>query len=655
MKKILAIISFLILFCITGTIESNASSNNLYLDNLYFETNVNSNGNMEVTEIWDIDIEETNTLYKTFKMDSSKFSSITDVKVTDITDDNNYEFSKIYNEMYHVTKNCYYGLINSNGEFEIAWGIGMDDSSGHRKYKIQYTVEDAVLKCNDCAELYWQFIGEDFQIDAKNIEGTIMLPDTENSDDIKIWGHTEDLNGEIYLKSGNQIQFNVNNFKSGRYVEVRIAMPKNMVNLATRENDQKSLQTIINEETIWANEANARRDAINQARKNICILVAIIYIILDIIMIYRIIKNKQKLGTMHKIKPTQEIEYYREIPNEDSTPAEALYLLKGYTAAFSSEEFGRIFSGTLLQLSLKKLIEFETEAGNDKIINIKLIDKEKTQELEKTSEILIYEFLKEALFQKEMITSKELLKYIKKNPTKITKLKEKIDSSTEQILIQNGRIDSEQKKQKENYVLGCVGYVCVIFMIFISSMFLLLEEYITINSLLTVIQVLSSIITITAIVFNIKIQCKLNIYTQKGVDEHEQWKGLMKYMKEFSLLKEREVPELVLWEKFLVYATAFGIADKVLKQLKIVYPNIEQMDNFATFTYMNMMMHTDFNSSIVNSISSSISSAYSSASGGGGGFSGGGGGGRWTAAEVVVDKPLSIMLIILSKIREELI
>lgn len=655
MKKILAIISFLILFCITGTIESNASSNNLYLDNLYFETNVNSNGNMEVTEIWDIDIEETNTLYKTFKMDSSKFSSITDVKVTDITDDNNYEFSKIYNEMYHVTKNCYYGLINSNGEFEIAWGIGMDDSSGHRKYKIQYTVEDAVLKCNDCAELYWQFIGEDFQIDAKNIEGTIMLPDTENSDDIKIWGHTEDLNGEIYLKSGNQIQFNVNNFKSGRYVEVRIAMPKNMVNLATRENDQKSLQTIINEETIWANEANARRDAINQARKNICILVAIIYIILDIIMIYRIIKNKQKLGTMHKIKPTQEIEYYREIPNEDSTPAEALYLLKGYTAAFSSEEFGRIFSGTLLQLSLKKLIEFETEAGNDKIINIKLIDKEKTQELEKTSEILIYEFLKEALFQKEMITSKELLKYIKKNPTKITKLKEKIDSSTEQILIQNGRIDSEQKKQKENYVLGCVGYVCVIFMIFMSSMFLLLEEYITINSLLTVIQVLSSIITITAIVFNIKIQCKLNIYTQKGVDEHEQWKGLMKYMKEFSLLKEREVPELVLWEKFLVYATAFGIADKVLKQLKIVYPNIEQMDNFATFTYMNMMMHTDFNSSIVNSISSSISSAYSSASGGGGGFSGGGGGGRWTAAEVVVDKPLSIMLIILSKIREELI
>ncbi len=39
-------------------------------------------------------------------------------------------------------------------------------------------------------------------------------------------------------------------------------------------------------------------------------------------------------------------------------------------------------------------------------------------------------------------------------------------------------------------------------------------------------------------------------------------------MEEFSLLKEKEIPHLVLWEKFLVYATAFGIADKVIKQLK---------------------------------------------------------------------------------------
>ena len=92
-----------------------------------------------------------------------------------------------------------------------------------------------------------------------------------------------------------------------------------------------------------------------------------------------------------------------------------------------------------------------------------------------------------------------------------------------------------------------------------------------------------------------------------------------------------------IWEEFLVYATAFGIADKVLKQLKIVYPDIDNNINISTYPYMYLMIHTDFSNSFSNAISSSMSSAYSSTSGGGGGFSsggrrwpvaGGGGGGR---------------------------
>ena len=122
------------------------------------------------------------------------------------------------------------------------------------------------------------------------------------------------------------------------------------------------------------------------------------------------------------------------------------------------------------------------------------------------------------------------------------------------------------------------------------------------------------------------------------------WKGLKHYMEDFSMLDKREVPEITLWEKYLVYATAFGIADKVLKQLKTVYPNLENMTSSNTYTYMNLMINTNFTSSFSNSISSAMSSAYTSAtassgSGGGGGFSGGGGGGRRTVAVEVEDNP----------------
>lgn len=126
---------------------------------------------------------------------------------------------------------------------------------------------------------------------------------------------------------------------------------------------------------------------------------------------------------------------------------------------------------------------------------------------------------------------------------------------------------------------------------------------------------------------------KLNPFTEQGLNEQEMWKGLKKYMEEFSMLDKREVPEITIWEEFLVYATVFGIADKVLKQLKIVYKELGETFDVDTYGYMYLMMNTNFSSSFSSAMDSAFSSAYSSTyssgSGGGGGFSGGGGGGRW--------------------------
>ena len=63
---------------------------------------------------------------------------------------------------------------------------------------------------------------------------------------------------------------------------------------------------------------------------------------------------------------------------------------------------------------------------------------------------------------------------------------------------------------------------------------------------------------------------------------------------------------------------------KILKQLKIMYPNMNEEWNHNHYGYMYLMMNTDFSSSFSNAISSSMSTTYSSATGGGGGFSAGG-------------------------------
>ncbi len=51
----------------------------------------------------------------------------------------------------------------------------------------------------------------EFEISAKKITGTILLPThAKQKEDIKVWGHTEDLNGEIYATDTNKIEFTMN-------------------------------------------------------------------------------------------------------------------------------------------------------------------------------------------------------------------------------------------------------------------------------------------------------------------------------------------------------------------------------------------------------------------------------------------------------------
>ena len=595
-----------------------AESDNLYLDKLDFYVEVNSDGSMRVTETWDIDIRDTNTLYKTFEMDKKKFSSFEDVTVRDVT--NNKTFTQIDEEMYHVTKDCYYGLQKSNGDFEIAWGVGLDDSYDTRTYEISYTVTDAIGKYNDYAELYWQFVGEDFEISASEVTGTIILPESaDNKEDIKVWGHTEELNGEIYVTAKNEISFQIDNFNAGHYIEVRSLFPTDMIQSTGREYAEDRYNTVLQEETNWANQANLRRtwDSI----KDKVIIVFIIFVVIAIIIIFiqKAVKYGKKLGELKKYIPEQKLDYFRELPEKNTTPGEAVYILEEPYNKFTSY-FGKILSATLLDLKLKKYIDLKTEKdqkGKEKIIISRL--KQPDDNL-KEDEKTILKFICNIDKKEEEITVKRLEKYISDHYPSVEKLIKQSEKAIERQLEEE---DIYNKKQKEEY-LNYSGLAGVYYVFAILTLIIILWAF-----------PLAIVFLINGILCS-SVKKNINVLTQKGINDKEKWKGLKKYMEDFSLLNEKEVPAIEVWEQYLVYATAFGIADKVLNQLKTVYPNIDELDNINSSAYMYFIYHSNFSSSISNSISSSISSAYSSSSGGGGGFSGGGGGGRWP--EVAVEE-----------------
>lgn len=645
-KKIITTLIFLILFIILGNTKSNAG--NLYLNDLNFDAQINQDGSMNVTETWDISINETNTLFKTFKTDNRKYSSITDVKVSEVTGGTEKNFTEINSLMYHVTKDYYYGLKNDDGNFEIAWGVGLDDSRATKKYKISYKVNDAIAKYQDYAELYWQFVGSDFEISSEKVTGTILLPQNAPSkEDIKVWGHTEGLNGEIYATDTNKIEFEVNDFVSGRYIEIRTLFPTSIITSSARTYSRNRLDEVIEKETVWANEANARRQKAENAKKTGTAIFVIVVAIVDVLLLKRGIKIRKEAAQKEKIKPSQEMEYFREMPRKNATPAQAIYLYNETLSTVSTNQMGNIFSATLLDLCLKKYINFEENPESKKNIIIEILKKEADNNLEKTEKIIL-QYIVGASKGASKITVKDIEKYMKAHSSNLIELKDDVEKASIRELETNGLYDKNEAEEKQKYDTKSMFSFTMIIVVAFIVMGVLPAFLESINASILLFGTFSIIALYLFKGLSIKkYSKKINVYTQKGIDEKQMWRGLKKYMEDFSMLDKREIPEIVIWEQFLVYATAFGIADKVIKQLKAVYKELGRSFDFddSTYGYMYFMANNNFSTSFTNSMSSAFTSAYasnysssySSGSGGGGGFSGGGGGGRWPEVAAAVD------------------
>jgi len=103
--------------------------------------------------------------------------------------------------------------------------------------------------------------------------------------------------------------------------------------------------------------------------------------------------------------------------------------------------------------------------------------------------------------------------------------------------------------------------------------------------------------------------------------------GLKLFLQKFSSINTKEVLEVHLWDEYLMFAYLFGIADKVARQLKNMYP--EFLEQQTDFDYDTIIFLNNISTRSVSAASNARSAAQSYSSGGGGFSSGGGGGGSF--------------------------
>lgn len=128
-------------------------------------------------------------------------------------------------------------------------------------------------------------------------------------------------------------------------------------------------------------------------------------------------------------------------------------------------------------------------------------------------------------------------------------------------------------------------------------------------------------------------QASLGRRTPEAALEYHRWQAFKRMMTDFTALKSAGPEYLPLWELYLVYATALGVADKLLDNLKMVAKEFQQDLPAAVWFHSRSGVPGQMNLASLNALSSSMSNfnsmakALSSSTSSGGGFSGGGGGG----------------------------
>lgn len=608
---------------------NSVQAGSITLRHLDFQIQLNEDGSMDVTENWNARINNTNTMFKDIEMDSSKFKEITNVEVYRVNSDNTKtKLTKIDEEMYHVTKDCYYGLVTSSGDFEIAWGVSVDGTE-YRKYQIQYTVVDAIKTYQDCSELYWQLVGKENGIPVDALTATIYLPKAvQNKNNLRAWAHGP-YNGNINLSS-DRVILDLEYLDPETMVEARIATTENLFP-ENKTISSNHLATILEEEQAWADEANREREEYikEQERQEIIemvlgILTVIAMIGVAVFAIIKLILNFIKLAKIPK-KQEPYIQYFRDIPDETASSGDAAFLYSFSNGGFAKYT-SKVLSATLLQLSLKRYIAFsedKTKKKPDVRINILKYSDRKGKRLPlKKDEQVVYELLIKVSKEKTF-TMKEFEKYAKKHSSTFMKM---IDKMGKQVEMEQQKLGNYNKSVMEKVTKYNNSAVL----------------YIGLGIFLMGIMPFSAILLILNCIPHFMMSRKVRTLTDKGMEEAAKWKGLKRYMEDFSLLDEKEVPDLVLWEKYLIYATAFGIADKVLKQLKVKYPELQEIDGYE-YSYMPLLYHSAFNTAFLTTFNNSVNKVYmgglsarasssgysggnySSGGGFGGGFSGGGG------------------------------
>ena len=552
-------------------------------------------------------------------------------------------------------------------------------------YEIEYIMHNASFKYSDVSELYLSMYSEETIKYLDSFKGEILIKNSDMPSSGNYIAHT-------YGTNNGTFEIEESSTKNPGYYTFSFDLDKN--DLKFRSYNQYLEFTLLSFNEDYHKFTNYAKDNIyswdiylEEAKENMAeydstytkikqekpLYITGAIVISLFLFIYIVYRDKNICTKYLVKKENQKILYYRDIPSKlDPYFAATLVFAKSKKKVNMDD----IYSALLLNLVRKGYIELKTIDGTNNynkqsnvLINILYTPNKEVKTIYNTS-------LNEAL-KKNAINKANVSNNIIENTPKINKngkmLEEltvneeayfnfinnfakggsislndfqssisrniniteafvtRVDNSIKSIgmnqkYFKEARFD---KYQKSTYNLAKT-YIILAIAIMILGNIIIYHNPTGLNNASLLIVSISLIIC--AFLLN-KFAKNYVLFTQFGEEEYIKWYALYNFLNSATLMHEKQVIELPLWEEYLVYATAFGISEKVIKALKINCPDLTNSvmlsNNYylshSFITYNRAIRHTTY-----RAYKSSIHSRNISFGGsfyGGGGRGGGGGGG----------------------------
>ena len=555
------------------------------------------------------DIEGNNDLYDG--------DEIIELRVGSISDDGELTFDD-FNRSVNYFDEVSYASNGDSKKYTNTYYMGEDylkiynPSDLDEIFYIEYTVTDVVVVHEDIAELAWNTLGDGYRENIGDYEVKVVLPNSDS--DYRVWLHGP-LNGEIERTNNKEALGTFNFLGAYNPVSVRLIFNKDLVPNATKVSGLTAKDEIIDYQTELSDEANKEREKI-QRQNMILIISSSVWALIAISLAVGVYLREKKMK-----KTAFNMEYFRDFPASYGPEVLEYLLDKNVTE--------KSLSATILNLIYKKVLKVE-------VIDRKLKDDYKLV-LQEYDEASLTETEKIALnlIINEIGNSKEVvLSTIRKHCSTLSNANNVMDLYNDFIR------KSKSLGKSELFFATTPGLVAF------SVIFSLLGLILTFISFALDLSWLGIIIIILMIALIIFVITR-KFYTKKGAEHYAKWMAHKKFLEDFSRFNEKELPEVTLWDKYLVYATILDCADKLSKEMELKMPNVDTSNTtyvgynpYMTHYIITTNLYSSINSGIHTAVASSRSSIAASQSssgggfgggsiGGGGSFGGGGGGGRF--------------------------